>query len=351
MNQLHSGELAHVSTEAIRNIRGQITSALEEVIEVGARIRPLTIRGERVGWLRGLYYSERKILLRWYPNVGERTKHILLTATTLNEKEILDLDGFEFRSLLRKVVEAEAADTTLFPFLSPFVTTSSSESLWYGLGGSEARRYKEVDLLDGHVMKFLAVPDHCRLWLLLCNYREQSKQKLAGAQDAALVAKSFIGKGAARMLNDLNKAAKALMVDIDDPWKMTIRVVADDVDLQDGWGHAHLDISEEGLLREGEGMLAEDKHEQFMARFYAQQEDRQRHEAETQLQNLQRAYDVGVEEKEPRVMTESEVRGRRSSFENVVALGQQMAHDEMAAIDGANSRSRYGDEDLVPIMG
>jgi len=349
MNQLHSGELVQSSPEAIKDIRGKITTALEEVIECGARIRPLSINGQRVGWLRGLYYSERKILLRWYPSVAERTRHILTTATTLTSDEINDLDGYEFRALLRKVVAAENADITLFPFLSPFATTSASEALWHG---TSQRRYESVDLLDGKKMRFLATPDHCRLWSLLCNYREQAKMKLAGTQDAALVARAFIGKGAQRLQNDLNKSAKALITDLDDPWKMTIRVVSEDEDLNDGWGHAHNDTSEEGLLREGEGMLAEDKHEQFMAKFYTEQEDRQRHDAEEQLQNLQRAHEEGVMDEAPRLITEKEMREREASSNAVTRTHQRLAKIEMDSLDGDERRGSYGsNSDIVPIVG
>jgi hypothetical protein len=355
MNQLHSGELAVAPSATVLEFRSQITAALEEIVEVGARIRPLLLDDRRVGWLRGLYYSERKLLLRWYPNVTERTIKILTTTTTLTEAEIRDLDGYEFRTLLRQVLAAEAADTTLFPFVSPFVSTSASESLWFSIGADAERYNRPIDLLDGKTMRLLAPPDHCRLWRLLCNYREQAKAKLAGTLDASLVARALIGKGATKLINDLNKASRKLIPDIDEPWKMTIRVVAEDVNLNDGWGHAHLDTSEESVLREGEGMLAEDKHEQFMAKFYAEQEHRQQHEAEQQLQDLNHAYEVGVMGEAPRIISEKELRERELEASATHRAHQALARAEMESIDMeqrlSDPRSRYGGNDIVPIIG
>ena len=355
MNQLHSGELAVAPSATVLEVRSQITTAFEEIVEVGARIRPLHLNNLHVGWLRGLYYSERKLLLRWYPNTAERTIKILTTATTLTEAEVKDLDGYEFRMLLRQVIAAEAADTTLFPFVSPFVTTSASESLWFSVGADSKRYNRPIDLLDGNTMKLLAPPDHCRLWRLLCNYREQAKAKLAGTLDASLVARAFIGKGATKLINDLNKASRRLIPDVDEPWKMAIRVVAEDVNLNDGWGHAHIDTSEEGILREGEGMLAEDKHEQFMAKFYTEQEQRQQHEAEQQLQDLNHAYEVGIMDEAPRIITEKELQEREYEASSTHRAHQALARTEMESIDTeqrlSDPRSQYGGSDIVPIMG
>jgi hypothetical protein len=55
----------------------------------------------------------------------------------------------------------------------------------------------------------------------------------------------------------------SLNLNIADPW-INMGITPPDYDLSDGWGHIHQDASVEGLMRELNGMLTDDKHEQLM---------------------------------------------------------------------------------------
>lgn len=65
MRQLNEGSLEQAPSEYLQKTREEVTSAIEELLDVGARIRPLQVEGKRVGWVRGIHLSERKALKRW----------------------------------------------------------------------------------------------------------------------------------------------------------------------------------------------------------------------------------------------------------------------------------------------
>ena len=275
MNKIHSGEIRESApSKVVAAARSRISESLEEMLEIGARIRPLKLQGKQVGWVRGVHLAERKLISRWYADPSDRIFQILRIATTLGDDRISDLDTFEFRALVKLVTKLSDQDVTLFPFISAFTCTSMSETLWASQGaGLVVPGTRSVDMLDGRAIRILAPPDHARLWAALAAARERSKHKLDDMFNAALITKAMVGKGANKLFSDLQRTAKKLIPDIDDPWKEIVPGVEEDVDFEDGWGHAHQDTSEEGFWRESQGLIHGDKHEAFMDKFYQQQMD------------------------------------------------------------------------------
>jgi hypothetical protein len=227
----------------------------------------------------------------------------------------------------------------LFPYISAFTTTSASETLWASRGVSLSKfKSSTVDLLDGRHIKLLSAPDHARLWATLAAGRERSKVKLDDMFNAALIAKSMVGKGANKLFNDLQKSAKRLHPDIDDAWKEIIPIIEEDINYNDGWGHAHQDGTEEGFWRESQGMIDGDKHEAFMDKFYHQQiEDSQQREAEME-ERYQAAAEWGGVSDSTSIVTEAEMR-RRDALD--WAAAQQERH---------SSEDMNGDENAEDIM-
>jgi hypothetical protein len=66
MNQINEGGIQQASSAYVKEVRGKIIDACEELLDIGARIRPLNCGKEQVGWVRGVFPSERKILHRWF---------------------------------------------------------------------------------------------------------------------------------------------------------------------------------------------------------------------------------------------------------------------------------------------
>lgn len=348
MNRIHSGELQTTRPSmTITEVKGEISAALEEILEVGARIRPLHLGGEQVGWVRGVHLAERKMIGRWYTDPIDRIYQILRIATTLTDDELNDLDTFEFRTLVRVVTDYSNRDITLFPFVSAFTSTSMSETLWFARGASlSSFKSTTVDLLDGKSMRLLAAPDHARLWVTLAAARERAKVKLDDMFNAALIAKSMVGKGANKLFSDLQKSAKQLRSDIDDPWKEIVPVVAEDVNYNDGWGHAHQDNTEEGFWRESQGMINGDKHEAFMDKFYHQQiEESQQREAEME-KRYQAAAEWGGVSDSTSIVTEAEMRRRdaleRAAYQQELLSSEDMNGDENAEDIMARRHLMYG---------
>ncbi len=65
LERLNDGRLNAAPSEFLVKTREEIATATEELIEVGARIRPLYVGKERVGWVRGFHLSEQRALKRW----------------------------------------------------------------------------------------------------------------------------------------------------------------------------------------------------------------------------------------------------------------------------------------------
>jgi hypothetical protein len=283
MNQLNEGELQKAAPEVISKAKEQIVSNVEELLEVGARIRPLLVGKARIGWVRGVHLSERKQVTRYLSDPIEIMVQIVRTGTTLTATEIELLDTFELRSILRVIAAMTNSDLRLYPFMTPFVTTSVSEQLWFSRGAElTAFSKKTVDLPDGQCMQILSAPDHARLWATLCNYREQAKSHTKASMNALMIVRPWVGKAADGIASELKAAAKALIPDRIEPWTEAVKIRSR-APVDDGWAHGE-DDSVEGVQRELQGMLNNDRHEQLIALF----EKQQREKAEREVEELEK---------------------------------------------------------------
>ena len=270
MNQLAEGKIEVASSEYVEQVRDKVVESLGELIDIGARIRPLLIDDKQVGWVRAIHNTERRILQRWLYRPNDYLTTILKTATTLTEEEITNLSGLEIRNLVQVVKTMSEADVSIYPYLSAFVTSIESENLWHGKGQA-AFEDKIVILPDGKTMKIIRPSDHARLWATLATYREQTKKRLEENWNAILIVRPWAGKSVDPLSNEIRKLTKRMQTGSMEPWKTIIRTPQDSVNVNDGWGHAFTSDSPESLMREMGGMLTNDKHEQVMAKFEADQ--------------------------------------------------------------------------------
>lgn len=306
MKQINDGRIEHLPSAFLAETRDNISAAIEELIDVGARIRPLQVGDRQVGWVRGIHLSERKALKRWIYNENDFVAHLLRLGTSLTEAEIHDLSLVELRSLSRVVRAMTESDLKLYPYLHAFVTTSTSEQLWYSKG-TESTSFRErmVDLPDGKRMKIIAAADQSRLWATLCNYRIQAKERLDASFNAVLTIRPLVGKGADPLAADLKSIARSLQTDSFEPWREVIRV-APEANYADGWAHSE-DDSLEGMKRELDGMVSNDRHERVVAMFEQQERDRaEKRKRQMEERIIKRQQELS----EPRrmvVLTEAEV--------------------------------------------
>jgi hypothetical protein len=339
MQRINSGELGPAPTpEIIERVRTEVVPALAELIDFGFRARPLMVRGQQVGHIRGLHMTERRLIYRWYPGAADRIKCILEAATTLLPEEIALLDGLEARNLLRLIEKMGDADLSLYPYISAFSTTSTSEILWYGRGTTVASfNQKHVPIPRSSGFTILTPSDHARLWAGVAAIRERSKKRLDDTYNAAMITRAMAGKGADKLFTALKKTQTSLQVDSDEPWKQIVRVEAKDINFRDGWGHAHQDDSVEGVMREIHGMAKMDKHELFMQAFYDQQmAEANKRDAEIEARFAKAMEHEGIEDSF-KFTTEKEVLAREAilneerqehSAEVSVAIAAAQADDE-----------------------
>jgi hypothetical protein len=266
LERLNDGRLEVTPSEFLTKTREEVSIAIEELLEVGARIRPLFVDKRRVGWIRGVHLSERKALKRWITNEVEFIEHLLGLATTLTPEEIRDLNLIELRSLSRVVKAMSDSDLKLYSYISAFVTTSHSEQLWYSQG-TAITSFPErwVTLPDGKRIRIISPSEQARLWATLCNYRVQAKQRLEASMNAVLTIRPLVGKGADPIANDLKAISRSLQTDTLEPWRDLVHF-KEAPKLDDGWAHSG-DDSVEGVLRELSGMMANDRHERVYAAF------------------------------------------------------------------------------------
>jgi hypothetical protein len=309
MRRINDGLVQKNPSEYVEQVRREITENCEELIQVGARIRPLVVRGEQVGWVRAVSNAERTRLRHWVFDPDEFVLNILSIATSLTKQELNEFTGLEIHNIVELVSKMTEYDLSLYPYLSCFTTTMTSESLWHSSGHKlSSFENKVIELPDGKRMKILAPSEHARLWATLCTYREQAKKRLDESWNALLIVRPWAGKGVDSLSNELKGVARRLQTDSLEPWESIVRQGGATIDFNDGWGHAG--DSPEDLLREMRGMLANDKHEQLMSKFETQQieaaEARQR-----ELQSIiERHGGPGVGEEVMVVETEQQVRQR-----------------------------------------
>src|SRR5277367_5476692 len=85
MRRISNGELRPPpSAKDVEEVKGEITENCEELIEVGARIRPLLVDGVQIGWVRGIHLQERRILKRWVRDPQDYVALTLQNATTFS---------------------------------------------------------------------------------------------------------------------------------------------------------------------------------------------------------------------------------------------------------------------------
>jgi len=209
MNQLNEGSIARAPTAFVEEVKSKVTAACEEILDVGARIRPLYVGPKQVGWVRGVHLSERRVLQRWIYDDLDMVEQILLLGTSFGKEQIAELSSPELRSISRVVAEMTESDSKLYPYLRAFCTTTASEQLWFGLGTTlTAYRNRVVELPDGGSMRLLTSPEHARMWAALCNYREHAKRRLDANLNALMTVRPHVGKGADAFSNDLKAVAR-----------------------------------------------------------------------------------------------------------------------------------------------
>ncbi len=307
LKRLHEGQVEQLPSEFLAHTREEIISAIEELIECGARIRPLKVGARQVGWVRGVHLSERKALGRWVHDGLDTVGHVLRLGTTLSEEELAGLSLIEVRSLGRVVKSMTESDLRLSPFLHAFVSTSASEQLWYSRGKSLTDfGQRTVTLPDGKEMRIHAASDQARLWATLCNYRIQAKARVEASFNAVLTIRPMVGKGADPLAADLKAISRGLQTDSLEPWQEVIRV-KQDRNLDDGWAHSE-DDSIEGMKRELDGMIANDRHEQVIALIEKQEQEREERAKRDLEERITKRRAELVEARPMLVLTEAEVR-------------------------------------------
>lgn len=310
MRRINDGLAVKPSSNYLREIRDQVTENCDELIELGARIRPLMVDNKQIGWVRGIHHTERRRLSRWVHEPNEYIVAILTLATSLSRGDVEGLTSVEIHNLVELIQTMTEYDVSLYPYLTAFSSTMTSENLWHGRGTRlTSFENKKIEMPNGQVMGVLAPSEHARLWATLCVYREQAKVRLDANWNAVLQVRPLAGKSVDPLAAELKALARQLATDSMEPWEGVVKVRAE-TNLDDGWAHAENLDTQEGMLKELHGMLAGDKHEQLMAKFEKQQIEAAE-KRRKELENFAiRRGGVGINEETIRVETDADVRQR-----------------------------------------
>src|SRR5271170_2215928 len=314
MRAINEGKMRPAPAKDVEKIKGEITDACEELIEVGARIRPLMVEGKQVGWVRGIHIQERKMMRRWIREPNDFVALTLLHATSFSKEEIEAMQADEIRSLVELVKQMSDYDLSLYPYLNAYVTTSSSETLRYGKGDQLASfEHKIIEMPDGKKITLAAPPDHARLWATLCSYREQAKRRLEDNTNALFIVRPLAGKQADPIAAELTRIARQLETGSNWMWEQIV-TTKKQVDVNDGWGHPGDSL--EDLQRELKGMMEGDKHEKLMEAWQNQMID----EAEKKQKEIERIRkergitEAGVMQGATTMLTEKQIRERQEAL-------------------------------------
>lgn len=314
MRRINDGMVKKNPSEYLESVRDSIVENCDELLEVGARIRPLMVDGKQVGWVRGIHNTERRRVSRWVYEPNKYATHVLTLATSLKKEEIEDLSSLELHNLVELVQKMTEYDMSLYPYLSAFASTLSSENLWHSRG-VEITSFdnKLVELPDGHVMRILTAPNHSRLWATLCVYREQAKARLDDNWNSLLQIRPMAGKSADPLAAKLKTIAKSLVTDSMEPWESLVKIQPA-INLDDGWAHSENMETREGALKELQGMMSNDRHERLMEKFQKQQIEAAE-ARKKELENLvSKRGGLGINMETVQVETDAEVRRREADL-------------------------------------
>jgi hypothetical protein len=314
MKRINSGELKPAPAKDVEDIKQAITENCEELIDIGARIRPLLVDGNQVGWARGIHYQERQMLKRWIREPNDYVVQTLLHATSFTKDDIEAMQSDEITSLIDVVKQMSDHDLSLYPYLNAYVTTQSSEVLWYGKG-EQLTSYtnRVISMPDGGKITIMAPPDHARMWATLCSYREQAKRRLDDNMNSLFIVRPWAGKHADPIAKELTSVAKQLETGSNYMWEQIVKVQKK-VDVNDGWGHPGDSL--EDLQRELKGMMEGDKHERLMEAWSKQMVA----EAEEKAKLIEEARrkrgiaEAGVYQGSIEILTEKEIKARQEAL-------------------------------------
>ena len=315
----------------VEEIKRNITENCEEIIEIGARIRPLLVEGKQVGWVRGVSPQERRALKRWVRDPNDYVALILKCATSFTTEEIETLQGDELRALVEVVRQMSEYDLSLYPYLNAYVTTQSSETLWYGRGEKlSSWENKVITMPDGKKITIMVPPDHARSWAILCAYREQAKKRLDDNNNALFIVRPWAGKHADPIAAELKGIARQLQTNSDYVWEQVVTVQRK-VDVNDGWGHPGDSVEE--LRRELKGMMEGDKHEQVMEAWAKQMaaEDEEKRKKLEESRKKRGIEGAGVYQGSITVLSDREIKERQAA----------LAKGERPAAKAATTRSQH----------
>ncbi len=136
LDRIQEGQTEAAPTEYVATVRQKVAENCEELLEMGARIRPLLDGDKQVGWIRGVHASERKQLRRWLKDPDDFIFNMLLLGTSYTPEEIELMSAPEVYGLVEAIRKMTEYDMSLFPYLSAFTSTQMSENLWLARGRS-----------------------------------------------------------------------------------------------------------------------------------------------------------------------------------------------------------------------
>jgi hypothetical protein len=314
MRRINRGEVKLAPKEQVELVKAEISDNCEELIEVGARIRPLLVAGKQVGWVRGVHLQERRVLRRWVRDPNDYVALTLKHATSFSQEEIEAMSAEEVKSLAEVVRQMSEYDVSLYPYLSAFVTTGTSEALWYGKGDDlTSFDNKVIAMPDGKKVTIMAPSDHAKLWATLCSYREQAKRRLEDNTNALFIVRPLAGKQADPIAAELTKIARQLETGSNWMWEQVV-ATKKAVDKNDGWGHPGDSL--EDLQRELKGMMEGDKHEKLMEAWQNQMIS----EAEAKQKEIERIRkergitEAGIRQGATTMLTEKQIRERQEAL-------------------------------------
>jgi hypothetical protein len=327
MDMIQEGQTKAAPAEYVETVRQRVTESCEELIEMGARIRPLMDGNKQVGWIRGVHASERKQLKRWLKDPDDFIQNMLLLATSYTLEEVEIMTSPEVYGLMELVRKMSEYDMSLFPYLSAFSSTQQSENLWFSKGTKLTNfENRIIEMPDGKKIRIACPPDHVRLWASLCTYREQAKKRLDENWNALLIVRPMAGKSANPITVELKSIARSLETGSVEPWS---RIVKNKIDYRDGWGHPGDTV--EDLKREMDAMIRGDKHEMVMDAWGKQMESDEQDRLK-KIDDLRKSRNTtgqaGVVDERIEYFTETEMRERQAALRQGKVPPAKERHEE-----------------------